>query len=136
MKNILVLLAVCLLAAGCSRERVGTQSQNASCVPIVIKSNDGYGRLYDRVASTEATFIGTLSANPEEKEASILQHYLPYSMNGMHIFAYSDLNPYLGKSITVQGKLNNFELEGQMLAEIWPKAMCVQTSGVSEMSGS
>lgn len=115
-----------LLAAGCSTEEPLTNNQDVSCVPITIKLDDGYLRLYDQVKSREKTFTGTLNANPAEKEASILQHYLPYNVNGVNVYTYSDLSSYVGKPITVQGKLNNFELEGQNLTEIWPRAMCVQ----------
>lgn len=128
-KIFVLILGIFLLAAGCNEGGPSANNQNVSCVPITVKSDEGYARLYDQVTSREKTFTGTLNANPVETEASILQHYLPYKVNGVSVYTYSDLSSYVGKPITVQGKLNNFQLEGQNLTEIWPKTMCVQASG-------
>ena len=130
-KIVVLILGIFLLAAGCNGEKPSANDQNVSCVPIIVKSDEGYVRLYDQVTSREKTFTGNLNANPVEKEASILQHYLPYNINGVNVYTYSDLSSYVGKPVTVQGKLNNFQLEGQNLTEIWPKTMCVQISSLS-----
>lgn len=77
-------------------------------------------------------FTGTLIHQTGGDQIGFLQRHNPYKLKtdkGETIDVYmgetDDLAPYTGKKVTLAGKLQQFELEGKDIKEIWPNKLKV-----------
>jgi hypothetical protein len=86
----------------------------------VFPGDKGYLDSYNKVTAKEETFSGVLKYE-EQKGASTLMRWTPYKLDGVGVYVGSkDLKEYVGKKVEIIGKKNSFELEGQVVTEIWP----------------
>lgn len=86
----------------------------------IFADDKGYLDEYSKVKAAEETFTGTLTYE-EQKGASTLMRWAPYKLDGVGVYTGSkDLKEYVGKKVEIIGKKNSFELEGQVVTEIWP----------------
>lgn len=86
----------------------------------IFADDKGYLDEYKKVQAPEETFSGTITYE-EQKGASTLMRWAPYKLDGVGVYTGSkDLKEYVGKKVEIIGKKNSFELEGQVVTEIWP----------------
>lgn len=124
-KIILGLLLFTLFSAGCNTNQTLYETQNTTCSPIALKLEQSYLDSYNKVAIAESSFVGNIDLNAKNSQPTTLMRSMPYSLDKVNIYYTSDLNSYLGKKVSIKGKLNKFELEGQTVTEIWPSSVCV-----------
>ena len=107
-------------------QKVLFKTQKSNCDKISLTQNTDYTKTYSQIVSEETSITGILKANPKQTSPNTLMRYVPYSVDGVNLYAQDNLDSYVGKKVTIEGKVNKFELEGQNLTEIWPKTLCVQ----------
>jgi len=115
-----------LLLGGCGRtggQATNNQSTNqvAKCGTIEVAGNPAS---YNQLAVPEKQSVGILEDNGPSNEFTTIQRYSRYSLSGKQLAPISqDLSAYVGKQVIVVGKQYQFELEGQLLDELWVKSI-------------
>ncbi|MFA5270334.1 MAG: hypothetical protein WC400_01865 [Patescibacteria group bacterium] len=123
---IVIILAGATLIGGCSKgdtQLSNDQSNNqvAECGSIEVADNP---TAYDQLAVPEKQSVGILEDNGANNEVTIIQRYSRYSLSGKSLAPISkDLSAYVGRQVIVIGKQYQFELEGQLLDELWVKSI-------------
>ena len=96
-------------------------NQAAKCGTIEVADNlDAYNQL----AVPEKQMVGMLEDNGASNAVTTLQRYSRYALGGKSLAPISkDLSAYVGEQVVVTGKQYKFELEGQLLDELWAKSI-------------
>ncbi|MBN2585296.1 hypothetical protein JXA59_01440 [Patescibacteria group bacterium] len=121
---LIIILAGGLLSGGCSK--LSSQLANnpaAECGTIEVAENL---ESYNQLAIPEKQFVGILEDNgPNDSGvATTLQRYSRYAVSGQPLAPISqDLSAYVGRQVIVIGRQYQFELEGQLLDELWAKSI-------------
>lgn len=117
----LAALCVALLAAPALYAKDDAAPQKAEAEwREIFAGDEKYLDSYNNIKAPEETFCGKLTFE-EEENPSILMRYTPYKLNGAGVYTGSnDLKEYVGREVEIVGKKNSFELEGQVVTEIWP----------------
>ena len=127
---VIVILSVAALLGGCSavnerpaNNKIADKStdQTTKCTTIEVAGNL---TAYNVLAVPEKQSIGILEDNGPSSGATAIQRYSRYSLSNRPLAPISeDLSAYVGKQVVVTGKQYKFELEGQLLDELWAKSI-------------
>jgi len=124
----MLLLFGVMLLGGCSNvpllnDKTGgrTTDQTAKCGTIEVA---GDLTAYNRLAVPEKQLVGILGDNGPGSGVTAIQRYSRYSLSGQPLAPISeDLSAYVGGQVIVIGKQYKFELEGQLMDELWAKSI-------------